>query len=252
MRCAAFLLTGACRHPQAMTIRGGFPPGRFHAVAMLLLRRGADPVRHGLRSSFPPGDRAISRGALSLGDAVSLPPGADAASQCRALGHDPAEVRHVVLSHFHGDHIAGLHAFPSAIVHCARAGLDDLGRRNRWRHPGADCCPVSCRTICSSAPSSLITPACVLPGGRILKNRARRSSGRRRRQLRAGWHASCAEPRSSIPLATIAWEDADRQQCDRDEMRKNDMAHLGQIMPQRPALARRIRSRRRRADRRRL
>jgi glyoxylase-like metal-dependent hydrolase (beta-lactamase superfamily II) len=60
-----------------------------------------------------------------------MPEGADAASQCRALGHDPADVRHVVLSHFHGDHVAGLHAFPNAAIHCARAGLHDLRRHNR-------------------------------------------------------------------------------------------------------------------------
>ena len=39
------LLTGACRHPQAMTIRGGtFRPVDFPAVAMLLLVMGAQSL----------------------------------------------------------------------------------------------------------------------------------------------------------------------------------------------------------------
>ena len=128
------LLTGACRHPQAMTIRGGtFRPVDFPAVAMLLLHPEEGPILFdtGYDPAFLQATAWFPEALYRWVTPVSLPPGADAASQCGALGHDPAEVRHIVLSHFHGDHIAGLHAFPNAIVHCARAGLDDLGRRNR-------------------------------------------------------------------------------------------------------------------------
>jgi glyoxylase-like metal-dependent hydrolase (beta-lactamase superfamily II) len=127
-------MTGACRHPQVMTIRGGtFRAVDFPAVAMLLLHpeegpilfdTGYDPAFLQATANFP---ERLYRWATP----VALPPGADAASQCRALGHDPADVRHVILSHFHGDHIAGLHAFPRATIHCARAGLEELGRRSR-------------------------------------------------------------------------------------------------------------------------
>ncbi|MFM6854879.1 MAG: MBL fold metallo-hydrolase [Sphingopyxis sp.] len=129
------LVTGACRHPQGMTIMGGtWRPVDFPAVAMLLIHPDEGPIL------FDTGyDPAFLRATAQLPEAlyrwatpVRLPPGADAASQCRALGHDPATVRHVILSHFHGDHIAGLHAFPRAAIYCARAGLDDIGRRNRF------------------------------------------------------------------------------------------------------------------------
>lgn len=128
------LLTGACRHPQAMTMRGGtWRPVAFPAVAMLLIHPDEGPIL------FDTGyDPAFLRATARLPEAlyrwttpVSMPAGADAASQCRALGHDPADIRHVILSHFHGDHVAGLHAFTRATIHCARAGLEDLRRRGR-------------------------------------------------------------------------------------------------------------------------
>lgn len=128
------LLTGCCRHPQAMTIRGGtFRPVDYHSVAMLLLHpevgailfdTGYDPAFLQATSHFP--ERFYR-----LATPVNISEGADAASQCRALGHKPEDVRHVILSHFHGDHVAGLHAFPNAAIHCARAGLQDLRQHNR-------------------------------------------------------------------------------------------------------------------------
>ena len=64
---------------------------------------------------------------------MQLPAGHDAAARCRALGFDPHDVRHVVVSHFHADHVAGLHAFSAARIHCARSGLSAAMRGGRWR-----------------------------------------------------------------------------------------------------------------------
>jgi len=43
-----------------------------------------------------------------------------AADQLRARGIDPDEVRHVIISHLHPDHIGGLKDFPKAQLHCPR------------------------------------------------------------------------------------------------------------------------------------
>ena len=43
-----------------------------------------------------------------------------AADQLRARGIDPADVRHVIISHLHPDHIGGLLDFPNATLHCPR------------------------------------------------------------------------------------------------------------------------------------
>lgn len=128
------LLTGACRHPQVMTIRGGtLRPVDFPAVAMLLIHPEEGPILFdtGYDPAFLKATARFPEALYRWTTPVTQPPGADAASQCRALGHDPEDIRHIVLSHFHGDHVAGLHAFPHARIYCARAGLDDLSRRGR-------------------------------------------------------------------------------------------------------------------------
>jgi glyoxylase-like metal-dependent hydrolase (beta-lactamase superfamily II) len=47
-----------------------------------------------------------------------------AADQLRARGIDPADVRHVLISHLHPDHIGGLKDFPNAVLHCPQRAWD--------------------------------------------------------------------------------------------------------------------------------
>jgi glyoxylase-like metal-dependent hydrolase (beta-lactamase superfamily II) len=54
---------------------------------------------------------------------VELEPREAAVEQLRRLGYAADDIRAVIISHFHGDHVAGLHAFPRARLYCARAGL---------------------------------------------------------------------------------------------------------------------------------
>lgn len=69
------------------------------------------------------------------------PPDADPSCLLAAVHVQPADVRHVVLSHFHPDHVGGLHEFPLAtcIVHAeAWQQVRDGGRFNHlhaqiWR-----------------------------------------------------------------------------------------------------------------------
>lgn len=48
------------------------------------------------------------------------------AAQLEALGHSASEVRHVILSHFHGDHVAALKDFPEARFVCSEDGYAEL------------------------------------------------------------------------------------------------------------------------------
>ncbi len=50
-------------------------------------------------------------------DRIRLSPEQSAASQIRELGHDPADVRHVVMTHLDFDHVGGLPDFGHAAVH---------------------------------------------------------------------------------------------------------------------------------------
>jgi len=59
-----------------------------------------------------------------------------AAGRLLERGIQPSDVRHVVLSHFHPDHIGGVRDFPNATIWASRRGYDDVfGTRGlaRWR-----------------------------------------------------------------------------------------------------------------------
>ncbi|WP_197673995.1 MBL fold metallo-hydrolase [Micromonospora narathiwatensis] len=49
-----------------------------------------------------------------------LDPHETAVRQIERLGHSPADVRHIVVTHLHRDHTGGLADFPAARVHPAR------------------------------------------------------------------------------------------------------------------------------------
>lgn len=54
----------------------------------------------------------------------SFPPDEAAVSHIRRLGHDPADVKHIVMTHMDFDHVGGLPDFPAATVHLSRAEAD--------------------------------------------------------------------------------------------------------------------------------
>lgn len=128
------LLTGQCRHPQIMSIRdGSWRPVSFPAMAMLIEHPVEGPILFdtGYDSAFLAATQPFPERFYRWVTPVELDEGRDAASQCRQRGIDPLEVRHLILSHFHADHIAGTHAFPNAAIHCARAGLDEASHGGR-------------------------------------------------------------------------------------------------------------------------
>jgi glyoxylase-like metal-dependent hydrolase (beta-lactamase superfamily II) len=63
--------------------------------------------------------------------APRLDPSETAISQIRALGHDPRDVRHILVTHLDLDHAGGLGDFPDAQVHVHAAELEIMRRRPR-------------------------------------------------------------------------------------------------------------------------
>ncbi|RJQ80001.1 MBL fold metallo-hydrolase [Pseudonocardiaceae bacterium YIM PH 21723] len=53
--------------------------------------------------------------------------------QVRALGHDPRDVRHIVLTHLDPDHAGGLSDFPDAEVHVLTEELQAARKPANWR-----------------------------------------------------------------------------------------------------------------------
>lgn len=60
-------------------------------------------------------------------------PSLAAIHQVRALGLDPADVRHIVMTHMDLDHVGGLSDFPSAAVHLHRAEWTQCTERRSFK-----------------------------------------------------------------------------------------------------------------------
>jgi glyoxylase-like metal-dependent hydrolase (beta-lactamase superfamily II) len=126
--------TGSCRHPELATLRGGsLRPATFPALVALishpseglvLFDTGYDPAFLEATRPFP---ERLYRWLTP--PEISVP----VADRLAAEGLDAAEVRHIILSHFHGDHASGLTRFSNATVHCSKAGLRRVWGRGRIR-----------------------------------------------------------------------------------------------------------------------
>lgn len=135
-RCRVHILrAGECSHPAVMTRRdAGLAPAVFPALAALIVHpdegpilfdTGYDPAFFAATDPFP---ERFYRWATP----VRLGPGEAVADQLPRFGYAPEDIRAVVVSHFHGDHIAGLTRFPNARIVCARAGLEQVRRKGRF------------------------------------------------------------------------------------------------------------------------
>lgn len=130
------LAAGSCRHPEAMTrSTASWRPADFPALPALLVHPVEGPIMFdtGYSPSFTAATDPFPERLYRWLTPMQLSAGNDAAARCRALGFDPHDVRHVVVSHFHADHVAGLHAFSAARIHCARSGLSAAMRGGRLR-----------------------------------------------------------------------------------------------------------------------
>jgi glyoxylase-like metal-dependent hydrolase (beta-lactamase superfamily II) len=98
---------------------------------------GSEDVAH----TFP----RLSRFFVFL-NGVQRDPACTALAEVRRLGFDPADVRHIILTHLDYDHAGGLSDFPNATVHLTAAEYDTAHHRNgfisrrrfrplQWPHP---------------------------------------------------------------------------------------------------------------------
>ncbi len=137
MTCCGFhvLKAGLCYHPAGMARRGaGFCSTEFPALAGLILHPSEGPILFdtGYDPAFFAATQTMPERLYRWATPVTLKDGHAAADQLARFGLAPEDIRAVVISHFHGDHIAGLHAFPKARVFCSRLGADELKRSSRF------------------------------------------------------------------------------------------------------------------------
>jgi len=125
---------GYCMHPECATRLGApFKPARYPALAFLLRhpRQGWILFDTGYAQHFIDATRHLPERLYRAVTPVHLDPQQALIAQLRRDGIEPADIGTIVLSHFHGDHVAGVADFPRARLICAREAWDDLQARGR-------------------------------------------------------------------------------------------------------------------------
>lgn len=111
------MVAGYCTQREAIAIRGGrWREIRFPALFALLRHPVHGPVLFdtGYSERFFTETSRFPQALYRMLTPTFVRPEERAASQLRRLGIEPGEVRTVILSHFHADHVAGVRDFPNA------------------------------------------------------------------------------------------------------------------------------------------
>lgn len=109
-------------------------PAVFPALATLMLHPQIGPVLFdtGYDPAFLDETQTFPERFYRWATPVDIPDGGAVSDQLARFGLQAADVKAVIISHFHGDHVAGLHAFPQAAIYCARTGLAEITGRGRF------------------------------------------------------------------------------------------------------------------------
>jgi glyoxylase-like metal-dependent hydrolase (beta-lactamase superfamily II) len=111
------LEVGHCRHPEWVTIRGGsWRACQFPALAVLILHPDAGAILYdtGYADRFEAVTTPMPERLYRWLTPVTLAPEARLETQLRRLGVALGDIRRVLISHLHADHIAGLRDLPRA------------------------------------------------------------------------------------------------------------------------------------------
>ncbi len=129
------LRVGACRHPEAMTLKGGhWCPVSFPALVGLIRHRDFGPILFdtGYDDRFFAATDPFPERLYRMATPVDFEAGDSLPVQLARHGLTPGDIAGVFVSHFHGDHVAGLKGLPQARIFCAREGLRRVRRGDRF------------------------------------------------------------------------------------------------------------------------
>jgi glyoxylase-like metal-dependent hydrolase (beta-lactamase superfamily II) len=125
---------GRCFHPEAMVVRGApLRSAEFPALFAILVhpKEGVVLFDTGYTPRFLEATAAFPASLYRRLTPMSLGKGETAVEQLATLGYTPGDVRRVILSHFHADHIAGARDFPRAELLAMREGYEAVRNRGR-------------------------------------------------------------------------------------------------------------------------
>jgi glyoxylase-like metal-dependent hydrolase (beta-lactamase superfamily II) len=129
------LKVGHCSHPECIAQRGGrWASMMFPALCGLLRhpQRGWILFDTGYSGHFLTATAPFPERLYRWTTPISLPPAEVLTTQLQGLGIAPGDIAHVVISHLHGDHIAGVRDFPAASLITMRAEQEAMDQRSRF------------------------------------------------------------------------------------------------------------------------
>jgi len=133
------LKVGHCGHPECVVLRGGgLRAVTFPSLVGLIEhpRQGLVLYDTGYSRHFYEATRSFPECLYRAITPVKLPPEEELLTQLESRGIAASEIGTIIISHFHGDHVAGLRDFPGARFIATRAereGNEKRGRLGRLR-----------------------------------------------------------------------------------------------------------------------
>lgn len=139
------LKAGHCAHPECVAMRGGrWASLRFPALCGVIEHpeHGVVLFDTGYSQHFLAATDSFPERAYRWITPVTLAPEETLVAQLARRGIAAGDVRHVIISHYHGDHVAGLKDFPQARYWSTRADHDAMRQRSRLGNLLHGCLPA--------------------------------------------------------------------------------------------------------------
>ena len=127
--------SGSCRHIECMAVRGGsFKPVSFPALFTLIEHPKHGPILFdtGYASQALNAMGQLPNKLYKWLLPIDLGTGEAACTQLQNQGISPNDIRIVVISHFHVDHIAGLGDFPKATYVATKSAWESVRHLSGW------------------------------------------------------------------------------------------------------------------------
>jgi glyoxylase-like metal-dependent hydrolase (beta-lactamase superfamily II) len=129
------LAAGWCRHPECSLMRGGSWRSLSLPAGVALIRHprlGIGLFDTGYSQRFIEATKPFPERIYRWITPPQIPVGCTAVEQIRCRGIAAVDVRWIVLSHLHADHIAGVIDFPRAQIYLHGDALRAMRHRGRW------------------------------------------------------------------------------------------------------------------------
>jgi glyoxylase-like metal-dependent hydrolase (beta-lactamase superfamily II) len=134
------LEVGHCMHPEHVVLQNKrFAPLRFPALVALIHHPVHGPILYdtGYSPRFIEATRPFPERLYAWVTPITIDPERTAVAQLAKRGIRPSDVRFVIVSHFHADHVAGLMDFPSARFIYFQSALSSFASLGRVRGTAA-------------------------------------------------------------------------------------------------------------------